>query len=100
MCSGQRAAAAQACLQHPFADRHDQADFLGERDELVGRDQPALGMVPAQQRLEAGDLAGLQVDERLVVELELAAWRARLRRSSSSSRRACMRASISGSKKR
>ena len=29
-------------------------------------------MVPAQQRLEAGDLAGLQVKDRLVVELELA----------------------------
>ena len=28
-------------------------------------------MVPAQQRLEAGDLAALQVQLRLVVELEL-----------------------------
>ena len=58
--------------QHPFADRADQAGLLGDRDELGRRDQAELGMVPAQQGLEAGDLAGFAGDQRLVVELELA----------------------------
>ena len=35
----------------PRADRPDQPVLLGERDETVGRDVPALGMPPAQQRL-------------------------------------------------
>ena len=58
--------------QHPFAERQDQAGFLGQRDEVGRRDHAALGMIPAHQRLEAGDLAGLQVEDRLVVDLELA----------------------------
>ena len=47
-------------VDHPFADRDDQAELLGERDEIARRDQPAHRMLPADQRLEAGDLAGLQ----------------------------------------
>ena len=43
-------------LQHPPADRHDEAGLLGERDELQRGDQAALGVPPAQQRLEADDL--------------------------------------------
>ena len=35
-------------LEHPFADRHDEAAVLGDGDELVGRNQPAL-VAPAQQ---------------------------------------------------
>ena len=57
--------------QDPFAQGHDQADLLGNRDEFGGRDQAALGMLPADQRLAAGDPSVLEVDERLVVELEL-----------------------------
>ncbi len=59
--------------QHPFADREDQAGFLGERHEQAGRDHAAGRMVPADQRLEAGQLLGLGVDHRLILELELAA---------------------------
>ena len=60
--------------QHPFADRHDQAGFLGDGDELGRRDQAEFGMVPAQQRLEAADgAAAAEVDLRLVVQDELVA---------------------------
>jgi hypothetical protein len=58
--------------QHPAADRHDQAGLLGERDELERRHEPALGVVPAHERLDAGDPAVVELDDRLVVELELA----------------------------
>ena len=47
--------------QHPFADLQDQAALLGDRDEDRRRDGAALGMLPAQQRLEADDLAGRQL---------------------------------------
>src|SRR5436190_22637206 len=58
--------------QYPFADRQNKAGLLGQRNKVERRDHAALGVVPAQQRLEAGHLAGLQVKDRLVVELELA----------------------------
>ena len=50
---------AAGLAQHPFADRHDQAGLLGDRDEVApatpGR---ARGVLPAQQRLDADDRAG------------------------------------------
>ena len=49
----------------------DQAAFLGDRDELGRADLAAVLVLPARQRLEAGDLARLQVDQRLVEELQL-----------------------------
>ena len=58
-------------FQHPLADRQNQSGFLGQRDELGRRNQAALGMAPAQQRLGADDAAGA-VDLRLVIENELA----------------------------
>ena len=60
-------------LQHPATDRHDQAGLLGHLDELAGRHQPALGMTPAQERLEPDHSFVGQVDQRLVVKLELVA---------------------------
>jgi hypothetical protein len=56
----------------PVADRLDQAAVLGRRDELGGGDHAALGVVPAQQRLDRDHLAGGDVMDRLVVQLELA----------------------------
>ena len=41
----------------PVADRLDQPGLLGERDEVARRDDAALGVVPAQQRLDADQLA-------------------------------------------
>ena len=63
---------AAGLAQHPFADRHDEPAFLGERDEGAGRDQATLRMLPARQRLEAGDLA-VDARLRLVVQHQLAA---------------------------
>ena len=60
---------------------------------------PLLGMVPADQRLEAADLVAREIDHRLVVQLELAG-RQRLAQVVLHARRACICASISGSKKR
>ena len=53
--------------KHPAADRHDQARALGERDELVGQQKPELGMLPAEQRLVAGDGAVRERHDRLVM---------------------------------
>ena len=43
-------------------------------DEVVGPEQPALGVVPPHQRLEADHPAGAEVDDRLVVDDELVAF--------------------------
>ena len=52
---------------------HDEAGLLGCRDELGGLDQAALGVPPADERLEAGQPTVAEVHERLVVEHEVAA---------------------------
>ncbi len=56
---------------HPVTDRHDLAALLGDGDEVGRGEQPAARMVPAQQGLDSGDLAGGQGDDRLVVQDEL-----------------------------
>ena len=48
--------------------------LLGERDEVGGREPAHLGMVPAQQRLEARDRAILQPHDRLVQHRHLVAF--------------------------
>ena len=58
--------------QHPFAERHDQPGFFRDRDEFGGRDHAADGMVPADQRLAAADFVRLQIQQRLVMQYELA----------------------------
>ena len=57
--------------QHPLAELQDHAGFLGELDEFGRRHQPALGMLPAHQRLVSGDAPGARVDHRLVVHAQL-----------------------------
>ena len=85
--------------QDPFTDRHDQASILGQRNEFGRQNLAELRMVPAQESFKAADFVTLEVDQRLVVEFELAVTSA-IRRSRSRSQRICMRRSISGSKKR
>ena len=60
-------------VDDPVAERADQAVALGHRDEDRRADHAALRVVPAHQRLGAGDLAAGRVDLRLVVQLELLA---------------------------
>jgi hypothetical protein len=55
----------------PVADRLEQAHLLGGGDEVVGEDEPAVGVVPAQQRLHGGETAAGELHDRLVVEDEL-----------------------------
>ena len=57
--------------EHPAAERHDQARGLGDADELAGRHEPALGVRPAHERLDAGRAAGAERHLRLVVQHQL-----------------------------
>ncbi len=43
--------------QSPVADGQNQPALLGERNKVHGRDKPALGMSPANQRLKTDNLA-------------------------------------------
>ena len=64
-------------LQDPAAERHDQPGVLGERDEPVGAEHAVLRMQPAHQRLGAAHAAVAEVDQRLVLDEELAAVQGR-----------------------
>ena len=55
------------------AEVDDEAALLGDPEELVGAEQPALGMLPADERLERLDRAGRERDDRLVVDDDLVA---------------------------
>ena len=57
----------------PLANRHDEPRLLEDRDELVGQDEPALGMAPSQQRFGSAQLPAGQLELRLVEERELVA---------------------------
>ena len=60
-------------VQHPAPDRHQLTRVLGDLQELDRCEQPALGMAPADQRLDPRQPLGGQLHDRLVVQLELAA---------------------------
>ena len=57
---------------HVPAEPHDLPALLGDGDEVGGRDQPTLGVLPAHQRLEPGDRAIVDAHDRLVGDEELA----------------------------
>ena len=67
--AGMMAGLAQDLVAH----RGDQAAVLGDGDELLGRQHAALGMIPARQALEADNGVVLEVHQRLIVGLDLAA---------------------------
>lgn len=56
--------------EYPLADTFDQAGFLRQGNEIERRDQPALGMLPAQQGLDTDDAALAQIQLRLVIDLQ------------------------------
>ena len=49
-------------LEDPASERHDQPGLLGQRDERHRRHQAADRVLPANERLEADDPLGRQVD--------------------------------------
>ena len=58
--------------EHVPRDPVHEPGALGERDELLRRDQPPLGVAPAHQRLGPEHGAVRQADLGLVVQLEVA----------------------------
>ncbi len=60
-----------ALVEHPRAERDDQPGLLGQVDERVRRDQPALGVLPPHEGLGARARAAGQLDDRLEVDPQL-----------------------------
>ncbi|MNP07676.1 hypothetical protein D3C76_997110 [compost metagenome] len=56
---------------HPGVDPGDQPRPLGHRDELRGRYQATLRMLPAHQRLDADQATSLEIVDRLVKHAQL-----------------------------
>ena len=71
--SGQRAAWRQASrtTHAPIGTIRPVSSAIGMKS--AGETRPRVGMVPADQRLERADAVVLEVEQRLVIELELAA---------------------------
>ena len=64
-------AAASALRDHLVRQSADQIMFLGDRDEAVGRDDPAERMLPARQHFETDDRPGRKIDLRFEIGNEL-----------------------------
>ena len=60
-------------LQHPLADRHDEAGLFGDGDEHQWRHDPVARPLPAGERLELVDGARFQVDHGLEIHPQLVA---------------------------
>ena len=58
--------------EHPAPDLEDQLGLLEHRHEVVRSDDAAGRMLPAQQRLDAGDMHTREIEHRLVHQEELA----------------------------
>ncbi len=58
--------------QDPLADARDEADVLGEGNELARRQDALLGMAPADERLDADGNARREAQDGLVMKDELA----------------------------
>nr|QJS02346.1 hypothetical protein [Klebsiella pneumoniae] len=64
---------ATGLAQHPRAYFRHQAERLGQRQELAGRQQAKPRMPPAHQRFRASDPVIAQIDQRLVMQVKLSA---------------------------
>src|SRR4051812_8310659 len=60
-------------LEHPLAERCDEAGLLGQADELGRCDDAVAGAIPADERLDADQALVGDVEDRLVVDAELLA---------------------------
>ena len=63
---------AAGLLQDPSAKGNDRTGRFGDGNELGWREQAAARVAPPNKRLDSGQVAGVDVDDRLVVKLELA----------------------------
>src|ERR1700676_531278 len=54
----------------PAADVDNEAAILGDGHELRGRDEATIGLLPADQGLDAGDLPGVEIYLGLIVQQE------------------------------
>ena len=70
--SRQRLTWSSDCSRTAVVRSRIRPDVLGQRQERVGQQQAAGRVVPAHQRLDAGDLEGPRVDLGLVVHDEAA----------------------------
>jgi hypothetical protein len=57
-------------VDHRQIDPVDQAALFGQRDEFAGWNQAALGVAPADQSLEPGQLVVIEMDDRLEERFE------------------------------
>ena len=69
-CAGLGAGAAQ----HPFADGHDQAAFLGQGNEFGRRNRAAVRMAPAYQGFHAHDAPARNAELGLIMQRQLIAF--------------------------
>src|SRR5205814_9876354 len=60
-------------FEHLAAQLTDEPGFLRDRDERVGHEKPALGVLPSDERFDAGGGPGGRGSDRLVADAALAA---------------------------
>ena len=63
----------QGRSNHPFAKLDNQAGIFGHRNEDIRHDHAFFFMIPAEQCFVADNLVGLDIDQRLVEQLQLVA---------------------------
>src|SRR5689334_10760524 len=56
---------------YPLANLDDDSGFLGNRNEVERRDEPELGVMPAEKRFDSDDSTRRYVDDWLIVERKL-----------------------------
>src|SRR5450631_143366 len=54
--------------EQPPTDRHDKSALFRNRNEFRRRNESAVGMKPSDERLNPDDIAGLQINLRLIVQ--------------------------------
>ena len=57
--------------QHDVADAPQEPGLFGDRQEVAGKEEPVLGVVPPHERFEGVEPLGVGVDHRLVVHHDL-----------------------------